>query len=203
MSGVVLITGSVRASSRSAFLARAVLEGLAEAVIVVGPRSFEPGAALWGEPDAAVDAFVAAVARARAIVLATPIYKGTYAGALKVLVDLLPRDGLAGKPVVAVATGSEDAHGDRVARALTDIVDFFGARLVGPPLVLQDAHVPRNDTGGLRLSPAAASAVAETRRALVRALEEAGGVATASTGHASALAERAPTASGDGVGSPS
>lgn len=52
----------------------------------------------------------AAVAAADAVLLATPVYRATYSGLLKVFLDLLPQDGLAGKACVLVATGRIHGH---------------------------------------------------------------------------------------------
>ena len=46
---------------------------------------------------------VALVREADAIVIATPVYKASYTGVLKLFLDLLPQDGLAGKLVPPVA----------------------------------------------------------------------------------------------------
>jgi FMN reductase len=51
-----------------------------------------------------------AIAAADLVLLATPVYRATYSGLLKVFLDLLPQDGLAGKACVLVATGRIPGH---------------------------------------------------------------------------------------------
>ena len=54
----------------------------------------------------ALDALLAA----DVIVLVTPVYRATYSGLLKLVLDQLPTDALAGKAVVLAATAGSGAH---------------------------------------------------------------------------------------------
>jgi FMN reductase len=74
---------------------------------------------------------VAAVADADALVLATPVYRGSMTGALKNLLDLLPVESLRGKPVGIAAMGASQHHYLGADRHLRDVLSFFGA-LVAP-----------------------------------------------------------------------
>ncbi|WP_437719533.1 NAD(P)H-dependent oxidoreductase [Sorangium sp. So ce448] len=51
-----------------------------------------------------------ALPSAAGVVIATPIYKASYTGALKAFLDLLPQFGLAGKAALPLATGGTLAH---------------------------------------------------------------------------------------------
>lgn len=72
-------------------------------------------------------AVVEAVAAARALVVATPVYRGSLTGALKNLFDLLPVPALQGKVVGLVAMGASDHHYLGAERHLRDVLAFFGA----------------------------------------------------------------------------
>jgi FMN reductase len=61
-----------------------------------------------GDDTAAV---VEALAGADAVLLATPIYRGSLTGALKNLLDHVPVSALRGTPVALVAMGASDAAG--------------------------------------------------------------------------------------------
>ena len=50
------------------------------------------------------------IANAKGVIIGTPVYKAAYSGALKTLIDLLPQDGLRGKPVLPIMTGGSAAH---------------------------------------------------------------------------------------------
>lgn len=70
---------------------------------------------------------LAAVAAADAVLLATPVYRGTYTGVLKNLIDLLPVDALRGKPVAIAAMGATDHHYLGVDWHLREVLAWFGA----------------------------------------------------------------------------
>jgi NAD(P)H-dependent FMN reductase len=53
---------------------------------------------------------VAAIARADALVLATPVYRGSLTGALRNVLDHVPVPALRGTPVGIVAMGGSDHH---------------------------------------------------------------------------------------------
>jgi FMN reductase len=75
-------------------------------------------------PEAAV---IDTIAAADAVLLATPIYRGTYTGALKNLLDLLPVEALQGKAVAIVAMGATDHHSLGADWHLRDVLAWFGA----------------------------------------------------------------------------
>jgi FMN reductase len=70
---------------------------------------------------------IAAIESAGALVLATPIYRGSLTGALKNLLDLTPVPALQGKVVGIVAMGASDHHYLGAERHLRDVLAFFGA----------------------------------------------------------------------------
>jgi NAD(P)H-dependent FMN reductase len=80
-----------------------------------------------------------AVASASAVVLATPVYRGSMTGALKNLLDLTPVPALEGKPVGIVAMGGSDHHFLGAERHLRDVLAFFGALVLPYPVYLKSA----------------------------------------------------------------
>jgi FMN reductase len=84
-----------------------------------------------GRPPEALDddtaAVVQTIARADAVVLATPVYRGSLTGALKNLLDHVPVAALQGTPVGIVAMGASDHHYLGAERHLRDLLAFFGA----------------------------------------------------------------------------
>jgi FMN reductase len=75
-----------------------------------------------------------ALAAADAVVLATPIYRGSLTGALKNVLDLTPIPALRDTPVALVAMGGSDHHYLGAERHLRDVLAFLGA-LVLPTAV--------------------------------------------------------------------
>jgi len=70
---------------------------------------------------------VAAVQQAGAVLFASPVYRGTFTGALKNLLDLLPVEALAGKPCGILAMGATPHHFLGVDWHLRDVLAWFGA----------------------------------------------------------------------------
>jgi FMN reductase len=85
-------------------------------------------------PDAYNDDTAAAVSRlvsADIVVLASPVYRASFTGALKNLIDHLPVEALMGKPCGIVAMGATTHHFLGVEWHLRDVLTWFGA-LVPP-----------------------------------------------------------------------
>ena len=77
---------------------------------------------------------------ADAYVVGTPVYRGSYSGALKNLLDMVPRGQWQGDAapfenaaVGLVATGATDHHFLAVDQELRPVFAFFGAHTVGGP----------------------------------------------------------------------
>lgn len=68
-----------------------------------------------------------AVERADLLVVATPVYNGSYSGLFKSFVDLLDPGALLGKPVVLAATGGSLRHSLVVDQELRPLFSFFQA----------------------------------------------------------------------------
>jgi FMN reductase len=75
------------------------------------------------------EAVLARVTAADAVLLATPVYRGSLTGALKNLLDLLPVAALEGKPVALLAMGTTSHHFLGAERHLRDMLAFFGAHV--------------------------------------------------------------------------
>jgi FMN reductase len=84
-----------------------------------------------GTPPESLDddtgAAIAALESAKALILATPVYRGSLTGSLKNLLDLTPVPALQGKAVGLVAMGASDHHYLGAERHLRDVLAFFGA----------------------------------------------------------------------------
>jgi len=85
-------------------------------------------------------AVVARVAGADCVLLASPVYRGTFTGALKNLLDLTPIEALRAKPVGIVAMGATPHHYLGVDWQLRAVLAWFGARVVPTSVYLETAH---------------------------------------------------------------
>jgi FMN reductase len=82
----------------------------------------------YGDDTAAV---VSRIATADIVVLASPVYRASFTGALKNLLDHLPVEALMGKPCGIVAMGATAHHFLGVEWHLRDVLTWFGA--IVPP----------------------------------------------------------------------
>ena len=82
---------------------------------------------------------IASVRAADGVILASPVYRGSFTGALKNLLDHLPIESLAGKPVGIVAMGASQHHFLGVDWHLRDVLAWFGAIVVPTSVYLASA----------------------------------------------------------------
>lgn len=76
---------------------------------------------------AAVREAYAAVTGATLLLVASPTYKGSYTGLLKLFLDLLPRHGLAGTVAVPMMTAADRGHRHAVESYLRPLLVALGA----------------------------------------------------------------------------
>lgn len=68
------------------------------------------------------------IVHAKALVIASPVYKGSYPGLFKHLFDLFDPSWLAGKPILLAATGGGDKHALVIEHQLRPLFAFFEAQ---------------------------------------------------------------------------
>ncbi|CAM3189996.1 FMN reductase [Paracoccus aminovorans] len=88
------------------------------------------------DPDALVH--LTALIRADALVVASPVHKGSYAGLFKHVFDLFDPDMLAGKPVLLAATGGGDRHALVIEHQLRPLFAFFEAQALATGVYVAD-----------------------------------------------------------------
>lgn len=138
---VVLLSGNTHRPSKSRSLATALGERLGERLDVkitqldlidAGPGL---GAAYFrSQLDEKGRAVLEAVEQADALVVTTPVYKGSYPGLFKHLIDLLDIQALVDTPVLLGATGGGHRHALIVEHQLRPLFGFFSA-LVNPTTI--------------------------------------------------------------------
>lgn len=152
---VLIIAGSPSPTSRTARLAGAVEQRLAQAgvpVSLLDLRSLPAEDLLHARFDApAIVEATARVQQAQGIVLATPVYKAAYSGLLKCFLDLLPQFGLRNKVVAPLATGGSLAHVLAIDYAMRPVLSsMLPANIVGGLLIL-DKQITVQEGGGIAL----------------------------------------------------
>ncbi len=129
---VLALAGSPSTQSRSSTLlthAVARARELGFTVEEIGLRDLPAedliGGAYMGE---AAIALRERVARASALLVATPVYKASFSGGLKTVLDLLAERSLTGKVVLPLATGGSPAHLLALEYSLKPVLSALGAR---------------------------------------------------------------------------
>jgi len=77
--------------------------------------------------DATTQAAITTISQAAGVVIASPVYRASYPGVLKNLLDLLPVEALRDRPVGIVAMGASDHHYLAVDGHLRMVLAWFGA----------------------------------------------------------------------------
>lgn len=158
MSHILTVAGSPCAGSKSTVLlgycqCRLRRGGVCSHALSI--RTLSPGPLLCAElSDSGIEDALALVSQAQGIVLATPVIHASFSGLLKAFLDLLPRDGLAGKAVLPILTGGPNS--DRLAMdyALKPVIAALGARHILTGLFIAEAQIRFEHGGTLHMDAA-------------------------------------------------
>jgi FMN reductase len=146
---VVTVVGNPKPGSRTAAAAASVAELLASELgtpyridelvdlVTFAPAIFQGDSA--AEKDRiALDNAIDLAASASVLVLATPVYKGSYTGLLKSFLDVLPHQALAGSVVVPVTVSAAPSHKLLADLHLRPVLAELGASVPTPPVALEE-----------------------------------------------------------------
>lgn len=160
---VVSLGGSPSTRSRSGVLlerSRQWLQDRGVEVVTFQVREFPAEDLLHARFDSPqVQHFQQLVAQADGLVVATPVYKASFAGALKTLLDLLPERALEHKVVLPIATGGSIAHMLAVDYALKPVLSALKAQETLQGIFADDSQIAYGDHG----KPAQLAAALEAR----------------------------------------
>lgn len=129
------VSGGMQRPSRSTALAEHLMALIAQAVpceqrlIELGPLAPQFAGAIWrSQLPATVERELAAVEQADVLVVATPVYRGSYTGLFKHFFDFIEQDALIDKPILLAATGGSERHALVIEHQLRPLFSFFQAR---------------------------------------------------------------------------
>lgn len=77
---------------------------------------------------------------ADALIVGSPIYRGTFSGAFKNLFDLIPNDSIRGKAVGIVATGGSDHHFLAIEHQFKPLIGYFNAYSIPGGVYANNSH---------------------------------------------------------------
>ncbi len=134
-----VVVGNPKPASRTAKAAEAIAENLTGAPVdvAVDVIGLGPGLLGWGDP--AVKEAVESVASAELVVFASPTFKATYTGLLKLFLDQFATgDGLKGVTALPLMLGAGPAHALAPDLLLKPVLVELGATCPSPGLYLND-----------------------------------------------------------------
>ena len=132
---LVAVSGGLQRPSKSAALAEHLLDLIADEIpceqrlVDLGQLAPAFAGTVWRSqlPDA-VERELAAVEQADVLVVATPVYRGSYTGLFKHFFDFIHQDALIDKPILLAATGGSERHALVIDHQLRPLFSFFQAR---------------------------------------------------------------------------
>ena len=129
---VVVLVGNPRPGSRTRALAEQIAALVTSAPAAVFDLADLTGVSYSHDPAIPARPDETAVDRlrtARLLIVATPSYKGTYTGLLKLFLDRLPHRGLEGVVALPVAVAGSPAHAEATAADLSSLLRELGAHV--------------------------------------------------------------------------
>lgn len=112
-------------------------------VEIVNLRDYDIGFCDGRDPllyDGDTKAVIEKIEEADALIVGSPIYRGSYTGALKNVLDLIPNDALRGKVVGLIATGGTYHHFLAIEHQLKPLFGFFHAHVVPGAVYAHNRH---------------------------------------------------------------
>lgn len=132
---IVAVSGGLQRPSRAATLAEHLLDLIGEGVpcdqylIELGELAPQlAGALRRSQLPETVERQLAAVEQADVLVVATPVYRGSYTGLFKHFFDFIDQDALVDTPILLAATGGSERHALVIDHQLRPLFSFFQAR---------------------------------------------------------------------------
>ena len=143
---VVVVVGNPKPGSRTLTAATTLAEAIARVLpasntTIIDLAGIAPGLlAPWSLSEAAAEA-VDAVRAADVLVLATPTYKASFTGLLKLMLDTLPAGSLSRTVVVPLIVSAGPAHKHLADLQLRPVLGELGAVLPVPSFLLAEADI--------------------------------------------------------------
>ncbi|GAB3435958.1 FMN reductase [Giesbergeria sinuosa] len=132
---VVAVSGSVQSPSRTLALIEQLVNTLGDAVPIevqqIELGSLAPligGAVSRAQLPPVAQASVQAIESADVLIVASPVYRGSYTGLFKHLFDFVHHEALVDVPVLLAATGGSERHSLVIDHQLRPLFSFFQAR---------------------------------------------------------------------------
>ncbi len=137
---VVVVVGNPKPGSRTRQAAEMVTHRLTGNPPVAVVELAELGPALLGSGDPSVEAAKQAVLDAELVVFATPTFKASYTGLLKLFIDQFSAGEMSGTPAVALMLGASPRHALAGEHSLKPVLSEIGCSCPAPALFLLESE---------------------------------------------------------------
>lgn len=165
------LSGSPCSPSRTRLIVKAALDRIAAQsgaqARLIDLADLVPDLGISSRADASprVEEALCAIESAGLLLVGSPVYKGSYTGLLKHLIDLINYPALLGTPVGLLACGGSDRHALVIEHQLRPLFAFFGAKTLATGVFLTDKTIQNgwveDAACGVRLDQLIAEAVHE------------------------------------------
>lgn len=172
---IAALVGSTSTKSRTQVLVDAIVKALGHHVAVevslvelskLGTRF--GSATLKDQLDAQALAALDTLEQADLVIAASPVYKGSYTGLFKHVIDFIGIDALVDTPVILAATGGGDRHALVVEHQLRPLFGFFRAHTIPTAVYASEADLAGYEVSSLalqeRINEAATQAASRLRQ---------------------------------------
>jgi len=144
---ITVVSGSINTPSRTHALLLALTEKLSRLLtaefrfIELSTLAPALGASLNRDNlQPAVRSAIADIENADALIVATPVYRGSYTGLLKHLFDLVHHESLIDTPVLVAASGGSQRHALIIEHQLRPLFGFFQAATLPFGIYADESH---------------------------------------------------------------
>jgi FMN reductase len=144
---VAVVVGNPKFRSRTWAAARRLADLLTDAEPDVVIDLVDLGPSLLNPADPDLEEAVRAVTQADLVIVASPTYKGSYTGMLKVFLDALPSGALRGVTAVPLMLGAQWRHGMAADLLLKPVLVELGASCPTAGLFVLDTEGVDSPTG--------------------------------------------------------
>ena len=143
----IALSGSPCAPSRTRLIVKAVMDritaqsGVQARFIDLADLVPDLGIGSRAEASPRVEEALRAIECADFLLVGSPVYKGSYTGLLKHLIDLVHYPALLGTPVGLLACGGSDRHALVIEHQFRPLFAFFGAKTLATGVFLTDKTI--------------------------------------------------------------
>jgi FMN reductase len=157
MSKILTIAGSPSDTSRSSAvlkLCSSFLEEHSINVTSLSVRDIPPEDLVYANFESqALKKAKDLIEQADGIIVGTPVYKASYTGVLKALLDLMPQYAFSGKTILPIATGGTITHLLSIDYAMKPLFGVLGSTSILRGIFILDSQMEKTSEGGIILEP--------------------------------------------------